>query len=83
MARGRRSFRPSDVTAAMRAVEKAGKSVARVRIGPDGVVEVITGAPAEADLDTGGFDHDEALERFRDARKNVGRRQKRSAPVEP
>ena len=79
MSRGRRAFRPSDVTAAMRAVEKAGKAVARVRIGPDGVVEVITGNPDEPDLDTGVSDQN-IVEDFRNglrSKKNDRRPQKR------
>lgn len=82
MSRGRRAFRPSDVTAAMLAVEKAGKQVARVRIGPDGVVEVITGRPDEPDLDTGVSDEN-VVESFRNAlrsKKNDQRPPKRRSP---
>jgi hypothetical protein len=42
-------FRESDVTRAIRAFEKAGLSVARARIGPDGTIEVVAGEPESED----------------------------------
>jgi hypothetical protein len=40
MPRGRLTFRERDVTAAIRAAERSGRKVARVRIGQDGSIEV-------------------------------------------
>jgi hypothetical protein len=41
-------FRETDVSRAVRAVEKVGLSVARVRIEPDGSIEIVAGEPDEA-----------------------------------
>jgi len=49
MARDRLTFRQRDVTAAIKAVEAAGKSVARVIVRKDGV-EVITGNGDDLEL---------------------------------
>jgi hypothetical protein len=38
-------FRTSDVTRAIRAAEKAGLSVGRIKIGTDGSIEVVAGEP--------------------------------------
>ena len=59
-----RHFRQSDVTAAVKAVEKAGKSVARVEIDPDGTVTLFTDEPEGDSLPVR---RSEALERFRNA----------------
>jgi len=45
MARARLTFRERDITAAIRAIEKAGHKVARVSIAPDGHIDVFTGQP--------------------------------------
>lgn len=42
MARGPSTFRQRDLTAAIRAVEKAGKNVLRVEIEPGGKVVLVT-----------------------------------------
>jgi hypothetical protein len=42
-------FRESDLTRAIRAFEKAGLSVGRARIGPDGSIEVVAGEPEQRD----------------------------------
>ena len=77
MARGRSTFRQRDVTAAIKAVRRAGESVARVEVDPTGNVTVHTGTPEE---DPGsGVTTDEDWERF----KNVIRSKKRRTSVEP
>ena len=38
-------FRQSDLTRAVKAAEKAGLCVGRVRIEPDGAIEIIAGEP--------------------------------------
>ena len=65
MARGRCTFRQRDVTAAIKAVRKAGESVARIEVGPEGVT-VITGTPEPPAPEPGGLT-EEDRERFRDA----------------
>jgi hypothetical protein len=42
-------FSQADLTRAVKAAEKAGLSVARVRIAPDGSIELVAGAPEEQD----------------------------------
>jgi hypothetical protein len=42
-------FTQSDVTRAIRAFEKAGLSVKRARIEPDGAIEVVAGEPESED----------------------------------
>lgn len=72
MARSRRTFRPRDITAAMKAVKAAGLSVSRVDISAEGIITVYTGSAPEEDPDTGvttaeeweRFEH----ERFRNTR---------------
>ena len=50
--RGPASFRQSDVTRAIRATQKAGVALARVEIGRDGKIILVTGGePAPDDLD--------------------------------
>jgi hypothetical protein len=50
--RGPASFRQSDVTRAIRATQKAGVALARVKIGRDGKIILVTGGePAPDDLD--------------------------------
>jgi hypothetical protein len=66
MPRERRAFRPSDVTAAIKAVKRAGESVARVEVDPDGKVMVFTGSPEAPDQNP-AFDQERALERFENA----------------
>ena len=64
MARSRQHFRQTDVTKAVRAVAKAGVTVARVEVSPDGRIVVIAGAPgqeqnsstAELDRELGEFE---------------------------
>lgn len=82
MARGRSTFRQRDVTAMVRALERAGKQVARVEWDHEGNVKVITGTPEE---DPGsGVTTEEEWERFENERfKNVGKSQKRRASGEP
>jgi hypothetical protein len=48
MARGQCTFRQGDVTKAVKAVIAAGIEVARVEVGPDGRIVVVTG---KTDLD--------------------------------
>ena len=47
MPRTRLTFRQRDVTAAVKAVEAAGRVVARVEISPDGRIIVIPARPGE------------------------------------
>lgn len=42
-------FSQADVTRAVKAVEKAGLCVARVKIAPDGSIELVAGDPESAD----------------------------------
>lgn len=77
MARGKCTFRQRDVTAALRAVEAAGLSVARIQIDPAGNVTVHTGAPEEEP--GSGVITDADLEKYR----NAFRPQKRRASGEP
>ena len=42
-------FKQGDLTRAIRAAEKAGICVARVRIAPDGAIEIVAGEPETAD----------------------------------
>jgi hypothetical protein len=42
-------FSQADLTRAVRAFEKAGLSVSRARIEPDGAIEIVAGSPDEAD----------------------------------
>lgn len=42
-------FSQADLTRAVKAAEKAGMCVARIRIAPDGSIEVIAGQPEPAD----------------------------------
>lgn len=41
-------FRETDLTRAVKAIEKAGVSVAGARINPDGTITVLTGEPQAA-----------------------------------
>jgi hypothetical protein len=50
--RGPQTFKARDVTRAVRAVTKAGLSVARVEIDPNGRILVIAGSPAVAETNT-------------------------------
>lgn len=45
----RARFTSADLERAVKAAEKAGMSVARVRIEPDGAIELVAGAPELAD----------------------------------
>lgn len=45
----RSRFTQSDLTRAVKAAEKAGLSVARVRIEPTGAIEIVAGEPDRAD----------------------------------
>ena len=42
-------FTQADLTRAVKAMEKAGIYVSRVRIAPDGSIELVAGEPSEAD----------------------------------
>ena len=50
MSKGRWNFRRAEVTRAIMAVTDAGLSVTKVRINPQGEIEVETGAAASQDL---------------------------------
>jgi len=51
------TFRKRDVTAAVQAVVKAGVEVARVEIGKDGKIIVVSGKPSEpVSADRGGIE---------------------------
>lgn len=45
----RAAFKQSDVTRAVNGVAAAGLAVARVRIAPDGSIEIVAGEPDKAD----------------------------------
>lgn len=45
----RTRFTSADLTRAVRAMEKAGMCVSRVRIAPDGSIELVAGEPDTAD----------------------------------
>jgi hypothetical protein len=47
MARGAATFKQRDVTAAIKAALAAGVEVARVEVGPDGKIVVVTGKATE------------------------------------
>jgi hypothetical protein len=47
MPRGKSSFKKGDVRRAVEAVKAAGEHVARVEVGADGKVIVVTGRPGE------------------------------------
>jgi hypothetical protein len=49
MARARLAFRQTDLTRAVRAIEAAGKSVARVEVDNAGKIVVVVGEPGKAD----------------------------------
>lgn len=44
-------FTSADISRAVRAAEKCGLSVGRIRIGPDGSIEIVAGNPENADND--------------------------------
>jgi hypothetical protein len=52
MSRTPRTFKQSDVYALVKAVEKAGKSVARVTLDNDGKITIFVNAPGEAPTST-------------------------------
>ena len=41
-------FTQTDITRAVKAVEKVGLCVSRVRVEPDGSIEIVAGEPSEA-----------------------------------
>ena len=49
---GRKAWRASDVTRAIRAAEKAGLSTYRVEIAPDGTISIVAGPTAETASDS-------------------------------
>jgi hypothetical protein len=51
MAHGQCTFRQTDLTRVVKAVEAAGVSVQRVEVGKDGRIVVITGKPQPTSLD--------------------------------
>jgi hypothetical protein len=56
MARGPSTFKQRDVTAAVKAVVAAGVEVARVEVGNDGRIIVVTGKPPAAEAEGRGGD---------------------------
>jgi hypothetical protein len=60
----RARFSQADIERAMRAAEKCGLSLARVRICPDGSIELVAGEPESADKASNWF-NDSPL--YRDA----------------
>jgi hypothetical protein len=60
MARARLAFRQTDMTRAVRAVEAAGKRVARVEVDRDGKIVVIVGEPSKTEASGEGNEWDAA-----------------------
>jgi DNA-directed RNA polymerase alpha subunit len=67
MARSRRTFRPRDITAAIKAMEAAGLPVSQVDISPEGRITVHTGSAPEEEFDPYARPSDEELERLRES----------------
>lgn len=62
MARGKLTFRQSDLTRALKAARAAGVEVARVEVDATGKITIVTGkAPETAGDDRGGDQWDAAL----------------------
>jgi hypothetical protein len=61
MPRARLTFRQRDLAAALKAAKAAGISVARIEVGPNGIV-IIPGTPEQAENSADQFDFDKALE---------------------
>jgi hypothetical protein len=61
MSRGRQTFKQADMTKAVKAAVRAGLTVGRVEISPDGRIVVIAGAPG---LEQDGADLDRELADF-------------------
>lgn len=79
MPRERRAFRQSDVTAAIKAVKRAGESVARVEVDPDGTVTVYAGQPEEETRP--GRPHGDAAEKILDALRSKKQTRRRQGPA--
>jgi hypothetical protein len=69
MARGKATFRQSDLTRALKGARAAGIDVRRIRIAPDGSIEIDAGGPSSAP----GDDLDRELAEFEARRYNAQR----------
>lgn len=62
--RSPRAFRQRDIARAVKAVQSTGVGVARVEIGSDGKISILTGKPVDASTASGQDDLDRELAEF-------------------